>query len=103
MKSFTAWYADGNIYHGSSLEEWKALPAEGVVYLVVEKETGRTLINSADWYYWHEGEIKRVRSGPWGTDQPPPAEQPCLDCVKKYGVVSDAEFHRIDVEASRGC
>lgn len=100
MLGFRVWYVDGKSYAGESVEDWKALPPEGVVVAVVYRDTGKTLFTSADWY-WLEGDtIQRVMSGPWGSDKPHPGG--CLDCVKKYGVVSDEEFRRMYEEALHG-
>lgn len=94
---FRAWYADGSIYDGESAEDWKALPAEGVVYVVELRATGRGMFNGGDWYYIDNGALAYVSSVEWGVDQPKP--EGCADCVKRGVGVTDEEFARIMAEA----
>lgn len=82
MRGFRAWYLDGSVYAGSTVEEWKALPSSGLCAVVRYNEQGRTIFDGADWIYWEGGDIHYVASGEWGTNQPPPDNVSCVDCIK---------------------
>lgn len=94
---FRAWYRD-ETYNGSTLSDFKALPEDGLVVLVALYDTGRTIFDGGDWYYWTNGRIRYVPSVEWGRDEPRPDIQ-CLDCVKHGVGVPDDEFERILAEA----
>ena len=96
---FRAWYTDA-VYDGESVEDWKALPAEGVVWVTLFRDTGRTMFNGGDWYHIVNGELAYVPSREWGQDEPKPTG--CQDCIKRGVGVSDAEFARVMAEAKHG-
>jgi len=93
---FRAWYTDA-VYDGSSAEDWKALPAEGVVWVNEYRATGVGRFNGGDWYYIDNGALAYVPSREWGKDEPKPTG--CQDCIKRGVGVSDAEFARVMAEA----
>lgn len=84
---FRAWYADGTVYRGNSAEDWKALPAEGVVVVVEYEDTGRRIFSGGDWYYLDGGRLAYVPSREWGRDEPRPVA--CRDCIKRGVGVPD--------------
>ena len=85
-----AWYTDNRTYEGSTAEEWKAMPPEGVLYVAVYRDTGVTYYNGGDWYFWEDGGIQKTMAAPWGSHTPRP--DGCLDCMKKGVGVPDEEF-----------
>lgn len=98
MLGFRAWYADSATYDGSVVDDFKAMPYEGVVVICVRKETGRTILDGGDWYFWRDGDIGYVPSVEWGRDEPRP-DVACLDCVKRGVGVPDDVFARTVAEA----
>ena len=97
---FRAWYSGGRTFDGRDSEAWKALPADGMVWVTVFRETGRTFYNGGDWYYLDGAELRYVPSRTWGQDEPRPTDV-CLACVKRGVGVPDDEFERIQLEARR--
>ena len=80
-----------------TVADWKALPAEGVVWVIEFRDTGRGMFNGGDWYYIRDGALAYVPSVEWGVDQPKPTG--CQDCVKRGVRVPDEEFARVMAEA----
>jgi len=96
---FTAYYTDDRVYKGD-YDDWLEMPASGALVIVEHRPTGRGIFNGGDWYFVREGVIGHVRSGPWGTQKPPP-EISCKSCVKAGVGVSDEEFQRVSQRALR--
>ncbi|MEK9767381.1 MAG: hypothetical protein VW683_00555 [Betaproteobacteria bacterium] len=95
---FRAWYTENRIFDGTSVEDWKSLPSEGVLFVSLFYPTGVTFYNGADWYYINDqGNFAHVLSGEWGTEQPAPVS--CIDCIKKGVGVSDEEYANIEQQA----
>lgn len=94
------WYANGAVYNGTTVDEWKALPEDGVVFVEVIRDTGRTIIDGGDWYYWVNDEILFVPSVEWGVEQPKPVG--CSSCIKRGVGLSDEEFERMRQEVWHG-
>jgi len=96
---FRAWYTRARTFDGCSVEDWKALPSEGVVWVTVWRRdgTGRDFYSGGDWYHIVDGALDYVPAYPWGSHAPKPVG--CLDCIKRGDGVSDAEFRRIEAEA----
>lgn len=94
---FKAYYADGAVYQGGH-SEWVAMPASGVVFVVLHTVTGRTWYNGGDWYWADENGIGYTPSGEWGTDQPKP-DIACQSCIKQGVGVSDELFKAISERA----
>lgn len=97
---FRAWYASGVVYEGTTVEHWKSMPEEGVQFVVVYRDTGRTVFDGADWYYWANGQIQMVPSVEWGVDQPKPIG--CWSCIKRGTGLPDEEFERMRLEVWHG-
>lgn len=93
-----AWYSEGGPIVGSSFEEWKALPSDGLQWVSWVLESGITHFNAADWYWWNDNWIDRILSKKeWGVHVPHPGG--CKSCVKKGTGVSDERFSEIAREA----
>ena len=98
MPAWVAWYTEGRRFSGSTVEQWKALPAEGLVWLTVWTDEEHRAFYKGDWYMWDGERFGHVPpsapGAPWG-------EKPegCLSCIKKGAPVSDAEFAAIQREA----
>ena len=85
-----AWYTDGRTFDGSTVEEWKQLPADGLLWVALVRDTGVTHFNGGDWY-WITGEwFAYTPAAPWGSHAPHPGG--CLDCTKRGAGVTDEEF-----------
>lgn len=99
MKYARVWYTGGRSYTVHSLEEWKALPAEELLVVIVMHDDGEHSyrVVGGDWYWWEDDQIRKIASGDWGTwKEPPPVD--CVECVKKGVGVPDEEF-RLLMEA----
>lgn len=90
-----AWYTEGRVFNGRTLDHWKVLPEDGVLGVVAFKETGKTVYDGGDWYMFDGTRFAFVPSGPvWGVDAPRPVGW-CRQCVKRYGKVSEEEYRQV--------
>lgn len=95
--NWRAWYTEGRVYT-SDETDWLKLPSDGLVWVTVYRDTGKTHYNGGDWY-WIEGDrVRYVPSREWGVDEPRP-DVACLSCVKRGAGVPDEEFRKIAIEA----
>ena len=107
MLGYFAWVKDVWLEHGLALvgedyDDWVSVP-EGILGVVVFRETGRTLYDGADWYWYTGSEWGYIASGEWGTQAPFPEHVGCRSCVKAHAVVSDEDMERVQeqMQASR--
>ena len=96
---FTAYYTEDRVYRGD-YDDWLEMPAEGLLIVIEHRSTGRGVFDGGDWYYVEGGEIKYIASKEWGTWQDPPAIN-CQSCIKKAGVVTEAQFIAVTERAMR--
>jgi len=90
---WVAFYSETEVYRSEDWT-WQALPASGMLVVVLINPTGRTIMAGGDWYFMHEGKYGYVSSKEWGKDEPRP-DIACQSCVK-YGVgAPDDVFQRI--------
>ena len=61
MPAWVAWYTEGRRFSGSTVEQWKALPAEGLVWLTVWTDEEHRAFFKGDWYMWDGETFRRVR------------------------------------------
>jgi len=94
-----AWYTEGREFD-SHETDWLTLPPSGVLavtaYYFVGDQIYRENKNGGDWYWYKNGDVFYVSSGPEvnGTWK----EQPkigCRSCVKQGVMVSDEEWARV--------
>ena len=101
MPQWMAWYTGGRVFRGLAVDEWKALPPVGLLWVTVWNAPGeRTFFDGGDWYWW-DADRQRFRylpSGEWGTEQPCP-DVSCLSCLKRGAGVSDEEFEFVRRDA----
>ena len=95
---FRAWYTGGRIFDGTTVEDWKALPDTGVLWVTVFRpDGGRNFYSGGDWYHIVDGGLEYVRAYPWGEHAPKP--RGCLECIKRGDGASDDEFRAIEAQA----
>lgn len=92
------WYSEGRVYDVTSVDDWKSLPAEGLLWITVfHPDSTRTFYSTGDWYYLEDNKIKYI-SGEWGPWKPRPNIL-CLDCVKRGIGVNNEEWEKVKSEA----
>lgn len=101
MQGWRAYYDGGRVFDSDN-DLWHDIPQTGVLLVVVfEEPPYRWFIDSADWYYLHEGQFLWVPSQEWdGTYRiKPRGGGICRECVKQGVMVSDAEMQQIIASA----
>jgi hypothetical protein len=95
-----AWYAGGGVYAGEGLADWKWLPDEGVLFVMVYFPDGTSRACSGDtWYFAFETEEGEVYAH--SSDPKEELDRLYPEASFKRGVwVSEAEIQRVNSEAT---
>jgi hypothetical protein len=92
-------YLGGKIHTGTTHDEWKALPEEGVIVVaLVHKPPYKSILTGHDWYVWDGDRWGYVHSpaGPISTGTWLPKPEACNKCIKRGDATTDDEFHMWD-------
>lgn len=52
LVGWRAWYRDDRVFDGLTLDDWRALPETGLLYVVLEGTDWRVEIWNRDWVWW---------------------------------------------------
>lgn len=95
------WYAGGRRFEGTTLEDWKALPAEGFLVGIrygEEYAPGRHYrqkLDQGDWYWYWDRVPTHAAQNSWNS--PPANIEP--EMLKRGVMVPDDEWDRVIAEA----
>jgi hypothetical protein len=98
LPTWRAWYEDGAVYNSVEMA-WQALPAEGLVGVVVYLDPAvtpfRAVVIGGDWYWLEHGEV-HASGTMWNGYVKPPDVEPSL--LKRSGVLSDEAWTEVQRE-----
>jgi hypothetical protein len=93
---FRAWYTEGRVFDGASFEDWRALPDDGVLTVMLWFGNGTRRVEQGNDFYW------ATPDGIWAHSDEPQDEierrYPGAS-VKRGMWTTDAEMERVAAEA----
>ena len=98
LVGWRAWYRDDRVYDGKLLDDWRALPKTGLLYVVLQGADWRVPIHSRDWVWW-DGETWGGVMSKHGGNIWLPRPEGLGDTLKRGEHVQSDEWLRVKAEA----